>query len=133
MASVAFKVADYVNNKTDFSKDTAVILNNGAVVQIYTKVSARGQQWTLQKFSSRWPGSIFSPIALDPSKSYYSTGIKQKFTFDVKPRKKSLDDPQSAHADMDAPDLKPKRSTVKAFKPEQPVGTEKTLGRKRRT
>lgn len=133
MASVAFKVADYVNNKTDFGKDTAVILNNSAMVQIYTKVSARGQQWTLQKFSSQWPGSLFSPIALDPAKSYYSTGIKQKFTFNLNPKKQALDDPQSAHADIDAPDIKPRRSSVKAFKPEEPVGTEKTLGRKRRT
>ena len=132
MASVAFKVADYVNNKTDFGKDTAVILNNSAMVQVYTKVSARGQQWTLQKFSSKWPGALFSPIALDPSKSYYSTGIKQKFTFDLNPRKKTMDDPQNSHADIDAPDLKSRRSSIKAYKPEQPVGTEKNLGRKRR-
>jgi hypothetical protein len=132
MASVAFKVADYVNNKTDFGKDTAVILNNSALIQVYTKVTARGQQWTLQKFGSKWPGSIFSPIALDPSKSYYSTGIKQKFTFDMKPRKKSLDDPQSAHADISDPDTEFKRSKVKAAQPESPLGSEKTLGRRRR-
>lgn len=133
IASVAFKVADHINNKTDFGKDAAVILNNSALIQVYTKVSARGQQWTLQKFSSKWPGSLISGIALDPAKGYYSTGIKQKFTFTVNPTKKTLDDPQSARADIDEPDIKPKRSSVKAYKPEQPVGTEKTLGRKRRS
>lgn len=129
MASVAFRVADYVNNKTSFSKDAAIILNNSAMVQVYTKVSARGQQWTLQKFTSRWPGSLISEIALDPAKGYYSTGIKQKFTFTVNPVKKTLTTPQSAMADIDAPEAKFKRSDVKAF---QPMGTEKTLGRKRR-
>ena len=133
LASVAFKVADHVNNKTSFGKDAAVILNNSALVQVYTKVSARGQQWTLQKFTSKWPGSLISDISLDPSKGYYSTGIKQKFTFSVNPTKKTLDDPQSAHADIDSPGLKQKRSSVKAYRPEQPVGTEKNLGRKRRS
>ena len=132
LASVAFRVADHVNNQTNFGKDTAVILNNSALVQVYTKVSARGQQWTLQKFTSKWPGSLYTIIKLDPAKSYYSTGIKQKFTFDVKPNKQTIDDPQSSHADIDAPDVKPRRSTIKAYQPEEPVGTEKNLGRKRR-
>jgi hypothetical protein len=132
LASVAFEVAKHVNNNTNFGKDAAIIMNNSALVQIYTKVSARGQQWTLQKFTSKWPGSLVSAIALDPDKGYYSTGIKQKFTFTVNPTGKTLDDPQSAQADIDSPDLKPKRSTVKAFKTE-PMGTEKSLGRKRRS
>ena len=131
IASVAFKVADYVNNKTDFGKDAAIILNNSALIQVYTKVSVRGQQWTLQKFSSKWPGSLVSNIALDPAKGYYSTGIKQKFTFTINPAKKQLDDPQSAHPDITQPEVEFKRSSVKAA-PEGPLGTDKSLGRKRR-
>ena len=131
MASLAFEVADHVNNNTSFSKDAAVILNNSALVQVYTKVSARGQQWTLQKFGSKWPGSLISQINLDPVKAYYSTGIKQKFTFTVNPVKKTSE-PQSAHADITDPDTKFKRSRVKAAQPESPLGSEKTLGRRRR-
>jgi hypothetical protein len=131
MASIAFEVADHVNNNTKFDKDASIILNNSALVQVYTKVSARGQQWTLQKFSSKWPGSLISAIALNPDKSYYSTGIKQKFTFTVNPSKKQIDDPQSAHPDISAPDVEFKRSKIKAA-PQGPMGTEKSLGRKRR-
>lgn len=132
MASIAFEVADYINNHTSFGKDAATILNNSALIQVYTKVSARGQQWTLQKFGSRWPGSLISQISLDPSKAYYSTGIKQKFTFSVNASKAKQDDPQSSQVDIADPDADFKRSDIKASATNEPVGSEKVLGRKRR-
>ena len=132
MASVAFEVADYINNHTSFSKDAAIILNNSALVQVYSKVSAQGQQWTLNKFTSKWPGSLISQITLDPSKAYYSTGIKQKYTFSVNADKSKQDDPQSAQVDIADPDTEFKRSDIKASRTKEPAGSEKVLGRKRR-
>ena len=132
MASVAFEVADYINNHTSFSKDAAIILNNSALVQVYSKVSAQGQQWTLNKFTSKWPGSLISQITLDPTKAYYSTGIKQKYTFSVNADKSKQDDPQSAQVDIADPDTEFKRSDIKASRTKEPAGSEKVLGRKRR-
>ena len=130
LASLAHEVANHVNNHTSFTKDAALILNNSALVQVYTKVSARGQQWTLEKFTSKWPGSSVSAIALSAAKNYMSTSVKGKFTFVVNPVKKQLDDPQSSKADISI-DREFKRSKVKAA-PDERLGGEKQLGRKRR-
>ena len=88
-AAVAHKVADYVNEHTNFKHDAALILNHSALVQVYSKVTFQGKQWTLHKFTSKWPGSAISEIEFDAGKNYYSTGIKGNFTFVVDPAKKS--------------------------------------------
>jgi hypothetical protein len=87
MAAVAHKVADHVNEHTSFKKDAALIMNHSALIQVYSKVTFQGKQWTLQKFSSKWPGSAISEIVLDASKNYMSTQIKGNFTFMVDPPK----------------------------------------------
>ena len=88
MASIAHRVAEHVQENTSFNKDAAAILNNSALVQVYSKVSARGDQWTLNKFTSKWPGSAVTTVEFSASKNYYSTDIKGNFTFAVDPPKK---------------------------------------------
>jgi hypothetical protein len=89
MAVIAHKVAEHINSHTGFSKDASLILNHSALIQVYSKVTANGQEWTLQKFNSKWPGSAVSAVVLDASKNYMSTQIKGNFTFVVDPTKKS--------------------------------------------
>jgi len=84
----AHKVAEHINDHTAFKKDAALILNHSAFVQVYSKVTFQGKQWTLQKFGSKWPGSAISEIELDAGKNYMSTQIKGNFTFVVDPPKK---------------------------------------------
>lgn len=83
IAAVAHKAAEEVNDKTDFSKAAADILNNGALVQVYTKAKEKGGQWTLDEFNTVYPGDSIKGVYLSAGKTYYSTGIKGNFTFKI--------------------------------------------------
>lgn len=83
MAAVAHKAAEEVNDKTDFSKAAADILNNGALVQVYTKAKEKNGQWTLDEFNTVYPGDSIKGVYLSAGKTYYSTGIKGNFTFKI--------------------------------------------------
>lgn len=80
-AAIAPKVADKINNDTDFSKAASDILNNGALVQVYTKASESGNKWVLKEFNTVYPGKSISGVKITAHKTYYSTGIKGNFTF----------------------------------------------------
>lgn len=83
LAAVAHKAADEVNNSTDFSKAASDILNNGALVQMYTKAKESKGQWTLSEFDTVYPGDSIKGVYLSASKTYYSTGIKGNYTFKI--------------------------------------------------
>lgn len=83
IAAVAHKAAEEVNDKTDFSKAAADILNNGALVQVYTKAKEKGGQWILEEFNTVYPGDSIKGVYLSAGKTYYSTGIKGNFTFKI--------------------------------------------------
>ncbi len=83
MAAVAHKAAEEVNDKTDFSKAAADILNNGALVQVYTKAKDKAGQWTLDEFNTVYPGDSIKGVYLSAGKTYYSTGIKGNYTFKI--------------------------------------------------
>jgi hypothetical protein len=82
-AAVAFKAAEEVNEKTKFSAAAADILNNGALVQMYTKATGGSSTWTLQEFDTIYPGSSIKGVFLDAGKNYYSTDIKGNYTFKI--------------------------------------------------
>lgn len=93
MAAVAHKAAEEVNDKTDFSKAAADILNNGALVQVYTKAKEKNGQWTLDEFNTVYPGDSIKGVYLSAGKTYYSTGIKGNYTFKIdKGQGKTADD-----------------------------------------
>lgn len=81
MAVVAEKAAAQVNEKTNFSKAAAEILNNGALVQVYTKAKEGAKEWTLQEFNTVYPSDQIKGVYLDSGKTYYSTDIKGNYTF----------------------------------------------------
>lgn len=83
MAAVAHKAADEVNDKTKFSKAAADILNNGALVQVYTKANEGKGKWTLQEFNTVYPGESIKGVYLSAGKTYYSTDIKGNYTFKI--------------------------------------------------
>lgn len=100
MAAVAHKAAEEVNDKTDFSKAAADILNNGALVQVYTKAKEKAGQWTLDEFSTVYPGDSIKGVYLSAGKTYYSTGIKGNFTFKIdKGQGKPKDDAEPTSPD----------------------------------
>jgi|694.fasta_scaffold56302_4 hypothetical protein len=81
LASVAALAANEVNNKTDFSETAADILNNGALVQVYTKAKQGEKEWSLDSFDTVYPGKSIKGVYLSAGKNYSSTGIKGNFTF----------------------------------------------------
>lgn len=82
-AVVAHLAAEAVNEKTNFSKAAADILNNGALVQVYTKAKEGKEEWTLQAFDTVYPGESIKGVYLSAGKTYYSTGIKGNYTFKI--------------------------------------------------
>jgi hypothetical protein len=83
LAGLAQEAADQVNEHTDFSSTAADILNNGALIQVYTKASENKGQWTLKEFETVYPGESIKGVYLSAAKTYYSTGIKGNFTFKI--------------------------------------------------
>lgn len=82
-AAVAHKVAEYVNKHTSFSKGATEILNNGALVQVYTKASEGKDTWKLGEFNTVYPGTSIKGVLLDAGKNYYSNAVKGNFTFKI--------------------------------------------------
>jgi len=83
IAAVAFKSAIEVNDNTDFGKAAADILNNGALVQVYTKAKESKGKWTLNEFHTEYPGQGIKSVYFSAGKTYMSTGIKGNFTFKI--------------------------------------------------
>ena len=105
IAAVAHKAAEEVNDKTKFSKAAADILNNGALVQMYTKANEAKGKWTLLEFNTVYPGESIKGVYLSAGKTYYSTGIKGNYTFKIdKGSGKPKDDEETS-----APTIRAKR------------------------
>lgn len=83
LASVAHLAAIQVNDKTDFSKAAADILNNGALIQVYTIASQSEKEWELEEFNTVYPGTSIKGVFFSAGKTYFSTGIKGNFTFKI--------------------------------------------------
>lgn len=83
LASVAHLAAIEVNDKTDFSNAAADILNNGALVQVYTKAKQGKDEWVLDSFDTVYPGKSIKGVYLSAGKTYYSTGVKGNYTFRI--------------------------------------------------
>lgn len=88
LASVAHTVADYINAHTDFSTNASHVLNNSALVQVYTNAKEHKSLWTLDKFTTLYPTSSVTGVKITASKTYYSTGIKGNFTFKIEKENK---------------------------------------------
>ena len=140
LAAIAFQVADYVNKNTDFGSAASAILNFGAFVQVYTYAKQAGGDIVLNKFEVKYPSEAVTSVLLSAAKTYYSTGNKGNFTFQIL---KNDATPADVEVDDNVTDTKPdvsvaaldratqRRSAVKAAPDTERLGTEKSLGRKR--
>jgi hypothetical protein len=147
-ASIAYNVADYVNKKTNFGQAASEILNNAALVQMYTYTKVSNDYITITDLGAEYPSKTVTGVYLDASKVYYSTGGKGNFTFtimkngatekDVNPMD-SVDEPvdntAATTADLDAETNRPRltgpgaRAAKAQAEPKTDVGT---LGREKR-
>ena len=83
IAAVAHAVAKHVNENTEFSEAASQILNNGALIQVYTKASDKGNTWVINSFEPKWPGDDITAVKFSAGKTYFSTYINGKFTFKI--------------------------------------------------
>jgi hypothetical protein len=82
-AIIAYQVADYINKNTDFSNAAADILNNSALVQMYTEATETADTISITGFRAVWPSTAVSGVELRADKSYYSTGGKGNLVFKI--------------------------------------------------
>jgi hypothetical protein len=83
IAAVAHKVAKKINAETNFSESASKILNNGALVQVYTNAKQTGDIWVLEAFKSVYPSTAVTGVLLRAGKNYSSTDIKGNFAFKI--------------------------------------------------
>jgi hypothetical protein len=83
ISAIAYPVADYVNKNTNFGKAASRILNNAALVQMYTYTTSRGDDITITGLEAKYPGEAITGVLLDASKVYFSTGGKGNYTFTI--------------------------------------------------
>jgi len=135
LAAIAHKVAEHVNNETDFSKAASEILNNAALVQVYTRATEENGKWTITAFDTVYPSTAVTGVLFSAQKGYYSTDIKGNFTFKILKggaSPKAYEDPPQD--DIGAEVNQPKeKSDIKAAPKQSTIKTDKTtLGRAKR-
>ena len=82
-AAIAYRVADHVNKNTNFGQAASNILNNAALVQMYTDTVDGKDTITLTKLTAVYPSQTVTGVLLDASKVYFSTGGKGNYTFTI--------------------------------------------------
>ena len=89
VSSIAYKVCNEINLKTNFSEAAADILNNSAFVQMYTNATKTKDGEIVLEFNTVWPSKLFTQVTLEAQKSYSSTassGGKLVFNINKEPR-----------------------------------------------
>jgi len=102
VSSIAYKVCNEINMKTNFSEAAADILNNSAFVQMYTEASkSKDGQFIIKGFKTVWPSKLFTQVSLEAQKSYSSTSSssgKLVFNINKEPKKIPNQDKESETA-----------------------------------
>ena len=89
VSSIAYKVCNEVNMKTNFSEAAADILNHSAFVQMYTTATKTKDGQFVISFNTIWPSKLFTEVTLEAQKSYSSTsssGGKLVFSINKEPK-----------------------------------------------
>ena len=83
ISAIAYQVADYVNENTKFGEAASAILNNAALVQMYTSTADSKDTITVTKLEAVYPSQTVTGVLLDATKAYMSTQGKGNFTFKI--------------------------------------------------
>ena len=83
ISAIAYPVADYINKNTNFGLAASEILNNAALVQMYTDTQVTADTITITKLTAVYPSQTVTGVLLDASKVYFSTGGKGNYTFTI--------------------------------------------------
>ena len=127
ISAIAYRVADYVNKNTRFGEAASAILNNSALVQMYTDTKDDSDTITVSNFTAVYPSQTVTGVLLDASKAYMSTQGKGNFTFEILKNgaRASAVNPIDGQDSLEA-GIKPVTAV-----PAEKYGTKATLGRGR--
>lgn len=137
VASLAYKVCNEINTKTNFSDAAADILNNSAFVQMYTEAGKKGTDIIIKGFRTVWPSKLFTQVTIEAEKSYSSTsssGGKLVFNINKEPRavpNTDISGGSEPGADQNIADYQAPRSDLSAADTTKAADSA-ALGRKRR-
>ena len=122
----------------------STILNNAALVQMYTDTQDGKDTITITKLTAVYPSQTVTGVLLDATKAYMSTQGKGNFTFKILKNganpsdvndidgEDSLEKPTVDISNPDQLDaVTQRRSNIKAAPEPERIGTDKSLGRKR--
>lgn len=84
LASIAYPLSDYINKNTNFSQGASDILNHGALIQMHTISSVKGEDIIIKKFNTVYPSQAVTSVLLSAHKTYMSTDNKGNLTFLIK-------------------------------------------------
>ena len=105
VSSIAYKVCNEVNMKTNFSEAAADILNHSAFVQMYTTATKTKDGQFVLEFNTIWPSKLFTEVSLEAQKSYSSTSSSSgKLVFNINKEPRVVDNVEQA-AVTDAPGI----------------------------
>lgn len=113
VSGIAHTVAEHINNKTEFSGAASAILNNGALVQIYSNVKNMGGKIILFPFQTQYPSETITGVVIDAGTRYKSTAINGKFGFQIL---KNGAKPEVTDAELDG---EPVTTKTQDFDPEK--------------
>jgi hypothetical protein len=104
VSSIAYKVCNEINLKTNFSEAAADILNHSAFVQMYTDATkAKDGEFIIDGFRTIWPSKLFTEVTLEAQKSYSSTASSGgKLVFNINKEPKAIANVEKS-ATTDAP------------------------------
>jgi hypothetical protein len=104
VSSIAYKVCNEINLKTNFSEAAADILNHSAFVQMYTDATkTKDGEFIIDGFRTIWPSKLFTEVTLEAQKSYSSTASSGgKLVFNINKEPKTIANVEKSAA-TDAP------------------------------
>lgn len=97
MLIIAFRVTKWVNERTNFGRFAAEVLNNSALVTMHNDVQKSGNSFVIRGMRAEWPSDAVSGVILTTEKAYWTTGAQGNMTFKIlfhgeKPAKESATD-----------------------------------------
>lgn len=81
---VATFVAGYVNKNTNFGAAVAFVLNNDALIQVYSDAKEKDGNIVIENFKTVFPAELSTSVELSAQKTYFSSGCKGKYSFKIK-------------------------------------------------
>jgi hypothetical protein len=134
LSALARIVVVNINKDPKFGEACLKFLNTSPIIQLHLNGSDRGSNYTVTGFTSKYPPDFKGTVGLDASKVYAATGIIGRVSFSYNGGGDTDTDVEpSTPAKLSTDDLAnvmQQRSTIKAA-PNEKLGTEKSLGRKR--